>query len=203
MANTPSKFNAAADAYLHSIWSERELGMKIPAIDWDKPIRHSDVLFLLRQYAYLQVINSEADWENVPPLQFRIAPSGWVIHDYHEAISASPGPLLYGPGNPEFKVRSEKEGEEGEGERGTGSITQQTVDTAMAIVHLAIEKGWAGLEIISGTDLMKWAAWFAARGLDYPIHGYEATEKDEEKRQRIIRLRREGGIPTLGPTPGT
>ncbi|HVV69832.1 MAG TPA: hypothetical protein VHE99_12530 [Gammaproteobacteria bacterium] len=177
---------------LNSLWEERMFGEDIPQIDWNRPVSHQEVEYLLRLYPYLQMINSEAVWEEEIIPRFKRAPSGWVIHDYGQAMSTSPGKYLFGPGNPELK---EEEG--GGSETGAGTIITQTYITAEAMIEFAMEKGWPGVEIVSGTPFMQWAAWMAALNKNYTLVGYEPTEKEKKKRERILRLA--GGVaPSLG-----
>ena len=197
MPDNPSKkLDSKARQYVRSIWSDRYLGMEVPAIDWEE-IREIDLAYLLQQYAFLQVVSSEPNWEETIVPQFRRATNGWIIHDYSQAMSSSPGPYLYGPGNPELK-EEDQGGEEG-GTAGGGSIIIETINTATAMINWAIEKGWPGVEIIEGTDFMKWAAWFHAQDLGYKLLGYEPSTEERAKRDRIIRLRAEMAAP--GPTP--
>lgn len=174
---------------LNSLWEERMFGGDVPQIDWNRPVSHQEVEYLLRIYPYLQMISSEAVWEEEIIPQFKIAPSGWVMHDYGQAMSTSPGKYLFGAGNPELQ--------EEEGGSQTGTIITQAYITAEAMIEFAMEKGWPGVEIVSGTPFMQWAAWMAAMNRNYTLVGYEPTEKEKKKRERILRLF--GGVaPGLG-----
>ena len=87
----------------------------------------------------------------------------------------------------------EEEGGEGGAiiEPGKGTIIKQMVDTAFAMVDLAIAKKWTGIEIIDGTELMKWAAWAAAFEKQFLVEGFTEKEEDKKKHERVIRHRRE------------
>lgn len=190
MTSNPKKFNEETEQLFSSIWGERHSGLEMIAVDWDKPIRHEDVLYLLNRYGYLQLVNTEPSWEGDIVPQFFRARSLWIIHDYGQAISSSPGRYLYGRGNPE--VRAEEEGTGG-GNEGyvveTGSSIRQAFETAEAMIHLVMDKGWPGAEIISGSELMKCAAWIIAQNAGYNLQGYSPSEKDKQKRDRILRAR--------------
>src|SRR5271170_2101158 len=95
------RFSKAANAFLSNVWGDRALGMDITAIDWSK-VNHADILFLLRLYPFVQMISSNPVWEETIIPHFRKAPSGWLMHDYGQAMSCSPGKYLFGPGNPEI-----------------------------------------------------------------------------------------------------
>ena len=87
-----------------------------------------------------------------------------------------------------------KEGEEGGegGEGGTmvnpgkGTIVKQMFDTATEMVKIAIKK-WPGIEIIDGTNLMKWAAWLAAKEKNYTLEGFDPEEEDIKKYERVTK----------------
>jgi hypothetical protein len=180
---------------LNSLWEERMFGEDIPHVDWNRPVSHQEVEYLLGIYPYLQMISSEAVWEEEIIPRFKTASSGWVIHDYGQAMSTSPGKYLFGPGNPELR----EEEEEGGSETGTGTIITQSYITAEAMIEFAMEKGWPGVEVVAGTPFMQWAAWMAAQDRGYKLVGYEPTEKEKKKRERILRL---SGGKAAGPGAG-
>ncbi len=167
-----------------SLWEERLLGNDLGEIDWDRPVSHEDVNYLLRLYPFVQMINSEAVWEETVIPQFSKAPCGWLIHDYGQAMSVSRGNYLFGDAHPE--LTDEDEG--GEGGDADGTVTKQTFDTAEAMVARAIDKGWAGIEIIAGTDFMKWSVWVAAQIRGYTLLGYEPNRQEKEKYERVRRM---------------
>lgn len=195
--SSDDRFSKAANAFLSNVWGDRAIGMDVSAIDWGK-VNHSDILYLLYLYPFVQMISSNPVWEATIIPHFRKAPSGWLMHDYGQALSCSPGKYLFGAGNPEI---SEEDSESGSGR---GTIVKQTVITAEAMVRWAMEKGWPGLEIVAGTDLMKWAIWMAAQDRNFLVLGYVPTPQDQEKRERIRRLKSENpGISTgLEPSSG-
>lgn len=181
-------FKQESDELKTDIWGERDTGMDMPAIDLNLPITHDDVLYLLNhRFPYLQLISSNPAWEETIVPRFLKARSGWIIHDYGQAMSVSPGRLIYGPGNPE--VVAEEGGADTGGSSGRGTIIEQTFTTAEAMVQLAMDKGWPGVEIIAGTDLMKSSVWIVAQMAGYSLKGYEPSEKDTQKRDRVLRAR--------------
>lgn len=181
-------------------WEERMLGLEIPDIDWNRPITHEEIQLLLeRCYPYVQMINTEASWEENVTTRFIAAPCGWVVHDYGDAMSVSPGKYLYGPPAPEEDETDSGTGGTGTSAIGVGTIIQQIHGTAEFMIELAIEKGWPGIELVSGTHAMQWAAWMAAQERAYPLLGYEPSAQEQTKRDRILRLR--GIRPTAAPTP--
>lgn len=180
MSNSANdRYQKEIEVFLNEIWSKREEGLPALDIDWNKPVRHQDLLYLLNKYPFLQIVNTEPDLSTSSKVNLVTTPNGWVIHDYGDAMSSSPGRSLFGPGSPEV----EEEG--GEGGEGGGTIVKQLFDTAQAMVLLAIEKKWAGVQIVDGTALMKWAAWMAAEDNQFPVQGYQPSEQDRQKRNRV------------------
>ena len=149
-----------------------------------------DVLYVLNQCPFLQIVN--ADYSTYGEVNFKVhrAKSGWDIHDYGDALSVSLGELLYGG------KRSEKEDDDEGGDsgiggldgKGTGTIVKQAVDTTIEMVQMAIDRGWGGLLLIDGHPLMQWAAWMDSYDKGFILQGYEATQQDFEKRERILRI---------------
>ena len=181
---------------LKSLWGQRIAGIDLEEKNIFRPITPEDVVYLRKKYPFLQMINTEADFEEEIVPEFLTSKSGWTIHDYGDAMSSSPGENLFdGWDDKAFlaavtKAEEEEGGEEG-GEGGgivypgTGTMIKQMIDTGFDMVNLAIQKNWAGIEIIDGTELMKWAAWAAAAEKDLAVQGFEPDEEDEKKRRRI------------------
>jgi hypothetical protein len=188
----------AEESSISSIWGRRVAGIDINEADIFRPVSHEDVAYLLHKYPFLQMINSDARFEGEIIPKFVEAESGWVIHDYGDAMSSSPGENLFGGWNDLafLKAIMEEEGKEGgKGgaiiEPGKGTIVKQMVDTAFAMIDLAIAKKWTGIEIIDGTELMKWAAWAAASEKQFLVEGFAEKEADKKKYERVVRHRRE------------
>ena len=195
-----NEFNKQADAFLRDVWGRREQGLPPIKIDWNKPPAHEDLEFLLRKYPFLQIMNTEPDFPIPIVPHFIKVSSGWMVHDYGDAISASPGKDLYGAGNAEeLDIKLEEDDSGGEG--GHGTIVKQAFDTAQDMIALAQRKNWPGVEIIAGTPLMLWAAWMAAADLGLTLQGYEPSQEDKDKRTRVKRTltTREMKVP---PRPG-
>jgi hypothetical protein len=68
---------------------------------------------------------------------------------------------------------------------GQGTVVNQTVNVAEEMIRLAKEKNWPGINIIAGTDLMKWAAWMTAQDLDLSVEGFTPGEQGLAKRLRV------------------
>ncbi|MFT3741329.1 MAG: hypothetical protein QM752_01390 [Gammaproteobacteria bacterium] len=200
MAYTSDNSSNKSALFLQNLWEERLFGTELPQLEWNRPITPAEVKFLLSQYPYIQVINSEATWEETIIPRFKRVMSGWVIHDYGEAMSTSAGQYLFGPGNPEAMPLTEEE-EESSG--GQGTIIKQSFNSAIALVEMAMEKGWPGIEIVSGTDFMQWAVWAAAQLQHFPIIGYEPTLREKKKYELVAKLAQEKAqSAVIQKTPG-
>lgn len=131
-------------------------------------IRKSDVEYLERRYAFLQMANLKERANKLTDPQVISASSGWKIHDYGDVLSTSPGEYLFN------------------GVLGKGTIVQQIVDTASEMVALAKQRRWPLISIVDGEPLMQWAAWMAAQDDGVDLEGYEPSQEGREKRSRVL-----------------
>lgn len=181
---------------LKNDWKQHIAGLDLKEANIFRPITHKDIDYLCNKYPFLQMINSEAKFEGEIIPKFITSQSGWIIHDYGDAMSASPGEFLFGGGDYKtfleaiLKGKIEEGGEEGEGgaivNPGKGTIIKQMFDTATEMVKIAIKR-WPGIEIIDGTNLMKWAAWLAAKEKNYSLEGFDPEEEDIKKYERVTK----------------
>lgn len=173
------------EEFLKDVWGERAQGVDLPVIDWSRPISSEELAILLRLfYPFIQVITTDPAHPSFPVPQFRAGPSHWVIHNFGNAMSVSPGKYLYGPGNPDVP---EGEGGDGEGS-GQGTVIKQAFDTVDALMAWAKEMGWTAVEIIAGTDFMKWAALVAADKYGLALTGFTPTREETAKKERVKQL---------------
>jgi len=168
---TQSDLNAAA---LTSVWGRRSLDLPVELLDITRDITREDIAFLTNRSVYIQVINSKAVLSGMTEPLLVTTEEGWTIHDYGEAMSVSPGESLF------------------EGEEGKGTVVNQAVGVAHKMVAMAIEKGWAGIEMIAGVRLIQWAMWNAAQDQQFEIFGFEPTTEEKKRRDRIKALTKTG-----------
>ncbi len=176
-------------------WAERIEKLELSKIDPLRPVTSNDIQYLLKRYPYLQILNSDTLCNIEPELKLIPAQSGWSIHDYGDMIIASSGESLYGGSDDkkflESLLNPDKD-DDSDGDTvflpGKGTIVKQMVDTAFEIINIAIEKGWVHIDIIAGTELMRWAAWFEAQEKEVEIFGFDPKEEDETKRKRIMNM---------------
>ena len=167
-----------------------EAGIDDPGLFlWD--IRPIDILHLFDKFPFLQIVDTRVEVDPPAEPQFISCDgSGWTIYDYGNAMSTSPGLLLWGGGDFSMPL----EGDDAGGEiinPGKGTIVNQAYETAVEMIRLADERGWEGLLIVDGHPLMQWAAWVEAYDRGFVIEGYEPNETDYAKRRRIRRSKEE------------
>ena len=164
---TQPDLNAAT---LTSVWGRRTLDLPVKLFDITRPISPEDIAFLTHRSVYIQVINSKAVLSGMTEALLVRTEEGWTVHDYGEAMSVSPGESLFESG------------------QGNGTVVNQAVGVAHKMVTMAIEKGWAGIEIISGLRLIEWAVWYAAEDQQFEIVGFNPTEQEQQRRHRVKAL---------------
>lgn len=160
----------------------RDLGVN--SVDWDRRVSAGDVLYLLDQWPFLQIMKADSSFsvEDSQLASILPAPSGWQIHDYGDALSSSPGDQRFGPLT---KKRRTQDKEEDEGGSGVGTLVNQAVITAFEMIKLAHARGWNTIELMDGHPLMAWAAWMQAMELEIEIKGFSPTAKDFAKWRRL------------------
>lgn len=212
--------SAKRDKIVDELWGKRAAGVALPEIDWSRAPTEADIAYLMQYFPFIQVISTTPEFPDEIVPEFLKAPSGWVVHDYGAAMSASLGELLYqGAGIDEVVTGADAKaettathlvkaggtgGESGTGGVGTyqpgqGTVMNQAFETARFLVAKILEKGWPGLEIIDGSDHMKWALWYHASDANCEVVGFEPTEDEQARRDRL----RSGVIegPGKAPTP--
>ncbi len=154
-------------------------------VDWSTAIKPSDILYLLDHCPFLQIVSAQAR----PTHEVKIikAPSGWDVLDYGDAMTSSPGKLLFSDLEDFKRILKEEDENSGKGRTGRGTIYQQTFDTAAFMVAQAIAMGWHGIHIVDGHPKMQWAAWMAALDNQLSVSGFEPSKEDLAKRERVKR----------------
>jgi hypothetical protein len=177
------------------VWGQRDQGILVD--NTKREITSSDIEYLQLQFPYLQILNIDATFENYNSVQFIRAKSGWTIQDLDDGLCTSAGSFLFGGSDSPSLENTEKKDpdliQEYINER-KGTIIKQTFDTAQEMVDLVKTRWKGGIEIISGTTLMKWALWVAAENIKLKVIGFEPTEKDNAKRNRLTRLEAERAL---------
>lgn len=153
-----------------------------------RPITDDDILYLLDRCPFLQIVSSGSA-APLPEVELLTAKTNWVIHYYGDAMSSSPGKLLFQGGDFHILLQDDDDDDDGGGpiNPGKGTIWKQAFDTAQEMMALAQKLGWAGVKIIDGHPFMQWAAWMYAQDEQMNLEGYEPDKEAHNKRRRIKR----------------
>lgn len=176
-------------ALASGVWGQRDQGILVDSIN--RTISHSDVEYLLKYCPYIQILNVDATFEHYTKVHFIKARSGWTIQDLDDGLCTSIGPLMFGGSDSPNLENPESASPELLKQfvnSGKGTIVKQAFDTAHEMVELIKSRWKGGIEIIAGTDLMKWSIWAAADEYKIKVVGYTPTEEDKKKRSRIAHL---------------
>ena len=150
-------------------------------VDWLRAIKPEELLYLLDHCPFLQMVNtviSEQEQE-----AFKVVPaenSGWDVHVYPDAMSSSPGRLLFGG----YRFGDDDDDEEGGG--GKGTIYNQAFVTGMDMVELAQSIGWSGIQLVDGHPRMVRGAWIKASTISFPFEGFDPTMQDLQVQERVL-----------------
>ena len=117
-------------------------------------------------------------------LQRYRAPTGWWVCDYGDRIMTSPGRLVYG----NYSAQSKDDDDEGGGDVGVGSLTQQSLETLQSLFML-INARWDSVFVVDGYYALQRIAWMLALDNGMPVSGFEPTGDDERLRNNILFLR--------------
>lgn len=166
MAEETSDFN---------VWSERGLGVDTSATQDFDAVSDADVAYCCNYfYPFIQLVNADAVFGEELPLNFVKASTGWVIHDYGEAISAS-APYLAGQ------------------QRSASSLSDQA-KTIEEIGKLFAAKNWTSVEVIAGSPMMMRFAWIEARRCKIDLVGYTPNASDEKCYDRLAKRAKDMGL---------
>lgn len=156
-------------------------------IDWARSIKPEELRYLLDRCPFLQIVNTEITLQE-KETQFHDAKSGWIIHDYGDALSSSLGQYLISGGDFQIYFGPEKTSKETKIiNPGKGTLHKQAWDTAVQMIEIAREQGWRGIRIIDGHPLMKRAAWITVSEMGLMIEDFEPSEHDELVRSLVER----------------
>lgn len=163
--------------------------LNLKDVDFLRPLTPEDILYLLNHCPFLQMVSMGG---SVPlaEVEFIITKTNWVIQHYGDAMSSSPGKLLFQGGNFRLLLKDE-EGDGGDDggiiNPGKGTIWKQAFDTAQEMMALAKKLGWTGVKIVDGHPIMQWAAWMYAQDEKVHLEGYKPDKEARDKRRRIKR----------------
>src|SRR3972149_7571634 len=181
---------AKESSSVSNIWTQRSLGISLPK-NLESEL-HANVEYLCNNlYPFLQLVNVNAVFTEETMVNFILASTGWIIHDYGEAISAS---ALHGK-KPKKKDEASGDGEGGDdgASGGSGGIGDQII-TASEIAHLIAEKGWSAVELIAGTKMMQRFIWVESKKYGFALSGYTPDANDEKCYDRLVKNAKVKGL---------
>lgn len=153
-------------------------------------VRNADILYLAKKWQFLQVVESSGKKQPLEKPELIKAKSGWTIINYGDAMTTSPGELIYGGGYFRIRLPGDKddddEGGSGVVNPGKGTIVKQAFNSAAEIIQLAQERGWDGVQIVDGHPDMQRAAWVEACRIGVRLDGYQPGIEAEKTRRRIV-----------------
>ncbi|HLB56099.1 MAG TPA: hypothetical protein VJK30_02030 [Coxiellaceae bacterium] len=166
----------------------RRLGINDPDVS---EVRPNDILWLAKQWQFLQVVESGGHQKPLEKPQLIEAKSGWTIINYGDAMATSPGKWIFRGGYFQFTENMNDEDDDGSSGRGIvngkhGTIVKQAFDSAAEIIQLAKEFGWSGVQIVDGHPDMQRAAWVEACRIGVKLDGYVPDVEAEKIRRRIV-----------------
>jgi len=183
------------------VWGQRDQGILVENVKRD--ISPSDIEYLRSRCPFIQILNIDATFEHYTSVHFIRAKSGWTIQDLDDGLCTSVGSFMFGgTDNPLIEDPENKDPDLLEEfiNAGKGTVIKQAFDTAHEMVEMIKHRWKGGIEIIAGSDLMKWALWVAAEENKLKLIGFEPTEEHKQRRTRLNRLEAQRA---LTPKPRT
>lgn len=157
-----------------NVWDQRSMGIFSPDTALDS-ISDEDIEYICNYiYPFLQIINTNSMFGEEQTVNCIIASTGWVIHDYGEAISVSAPHTM-------------------EGRERWSSIVEQA-KTVEEIANLIAKKGWNSVELNAGTPIMRRFIWMESKKINFTLNGYAPSEEDERAYARLAEHAKEMGI---------
>ena len=140
----------------------------------------SDVLWLLDHCPFVQLTDGNQQAKPLDQVEVMTAETGWMIHNYGDAMSSSPGRLLFGSG---FSVSDDDEGSGGF--QAVGTVVRQRYMTAREMVAIALKQGWGSVYLVDGHPKMMRDIWIESQTQGITVIGYEPSDEDFVTRDRI------------------
>lgn len=149
-------------------------------------VRDSDILYLAKQWQFLQLVELSGERPHLDKPELIEAKSGWTIINYNDAMATSPGKYIFRGGYYQWTTNEDDEGDGGIVNPKKGTIVKQAFDSAIEMIQLTKEWGWAGVVIVDGHPDMQRAAWVEGCRIGVRVDGYQADMEAEKQRRRIV-----------------
>ncbi len=149
----------------------------------ERGVSVEDALWMLDRFPFVQLTDGYKKASALDDVQLVPAPSSnWIILNYGDAMSSSPGRLLFGGG---YSSDDDDEGGGSGGLQALGTIVRQRYMTARDMVALAIQQEWGAVYIVDGHPKMMRDVWIESQAQGITVIGYEPSEADSATRDRI------------------
>ncbi|MCH9770451.1 MAG: hypothetical protein K0U12_06185 [Gammaproteobacteria bacterium] len=183
MSDKPKKPDSTDD--IEQLIDEAHQKLEIE-VDYLREISPEEIKYLLDHCPFLQMVDTKVLPEGESKFEIIRAKTNWDIHSYGDAMSSSPGRLLFGGG---YYVWSDTDDEGGGGgdliNPGQGTIVNQAFSTAKEMVDLAVQQKWAGIKLVDGHPLMLRSAWIRSNQVGLSLEGFTPDHYDEIIRNRV------------------
>ena len=158
-----------------NIWNDRDLGISNSTTQGFGLISDADIEYCCNcLYSFVQLVNANAVFGEELPLNFITTSTGWLIHDYGDAISVS------------YTHQAEQ--------KKSAQSSFEQAKTAEEIMDLIIKKGWTAVEVIAGTQTMKRFIWVEAKRAKLGFAGYTPNASDEKCYDRLAKRAKDMGF---------
>jgi hypothetical protein len=136
-------------------------------VNYLRSISPQEILYLVDHCPFLQIVCADPKMPG-HSAEILTATTGWKIHFYGDAMSSSPGHLLFNSDG-----------------GGKGTLTKQAWDTATEMVEIAKNHGWSSINLADAHPLMARALWISAEKMNIPLTGFTPTEHDKQVRKQL------------------
>ena len=180
MSDQPSDFDPTLD------WRsvEQMLQRIDSALELDEFIRRgyskADLIWILDRCPFVQITDALQKAQPLPEVDLvSSASSGWTIYNYGDAMSTSPGRLLFGG------YYRDDDDEGSGGVQAHGTVVRQRYMAARDMVALTQQCGWGGIYLVDGHPKMMRDIWIEATRQDLSVMGYEPLADDYAVLSRV------------------
>lgn len=136
-------------------------------IDWLREISPQEILYLVDRCPFLQIVTADPEIYG-QEVEILSAKTDWKIHFYGDAMSSSPGELLFN-----------------EAIHGKGTIFKQAWDTSVEMLEIARDHQWKNITAADGHPLMLRALWINAEKMGLNVIGFTPSRIDWNVRARL------------------
>ncbi len=163
-----------------------------------RPVSQEDIDMLRAQWPFLELISWRdavpTDEGDAPTLESLAIPEGNQASPCLLHAEGSGWPIQYWVGNADYATTMSSStgqhvfGGKDDAAQGQGTTSAQAFATAVAMIKLAKTQSWPGVQILSGSENMAWAAWAACEAMNLPCMGYTPNPEAYARAERVQHL---------------